>query len=389
MCAKTLPAVKFFGVTFFSKKVTKYYATVESTIHYIDKKIKGCYNYYLIREIYLEGRKPIMKLLFIFTGGTIGSTKRNDVISTDENKSYMIIDAYRSKYGIDFDYDAIEPYVELSENNTGRHIRMLVNAVTQNQNKGYDGIIVTHGSDTLQYSAAAIGYCIGLNSLPICLVAANLPIEDSRSNALDNLHGAIKFIEGACGRGAFVIYRNASSDTVKAHRATRLIGAKAYSDDSESVGGIAFGYFDKNYNFIKNPDYTERADEAEPLDATLLGDISREIVVISPYPGMIYPQISDGVKYVVLNTYHSGTLNTKAENTIDFLNKARERGIDVYASGTSCGARYLSADCFDLLNIIPINSISPVAAYIKLWLITSMGEDSRTLMSASIGGDIA
>ncbi len=330
-----------------------------------------------------------MKLLFIFTGGTIGSTKRNDVISTDENKSYMIIEAYRSKYGIDFDYDAIEPYVELSENNTGRHIRILVNAVKQNQNKGYDGIIVTHGSDTLQYSAAAIGYCIGLNSLPICLVAANLPIEDSRSNALDNLHGAIKFIEGACGRGAFVIYRNASSDTVKAHRATRLIGAKAYSDESESVGGIAFGYFDKNYNFIKNPDYTERADEAEPLDATSLGDISREIVVISPYPGMIYPQISDGVKYVVLNTYHSGTLNTKAENTMDFLNKARERGIDVYASGISCGARYLSADCFDLLNIIPINSISPVAAYIKLWLITSMGENPRTLMSASIGGDIA
>ena len=32
MCAKTLPSVKFFGVTFFSKKVTKHYATVERTM---------------------------------------------------------------------------------------------------------------------------------------------------------------------------------------------------------------------------------------------------------------------------------------------------------------------------------------------------------------------
>ena len=32
MCTKTLPAVKFFGVTFFSKKVTKYYAIVERTM---------------------------------------------------------------------------------------------------------------------------------------------------------------------------------------------------------------------------------------------------------------------------------------------------------------------------------------------------------------------
>ena len=44
---------------------------------------------------------------------------------------------------------------------------MLVRTVKENADKGYDGIIVTHGSDTLQYSAAAIGYCMGLESLPI------------------------------------------------------------------------------------------------------------------------------------------------------------------------------------------------------------------------------
>ena len=60
-----------------------------------------------------------MKLLFIFTGGTIGSTLHGDVISTDGDKSRKIIETYREKFGIGFEYDAVEPYTALSENNTG------------------------------------------------------------------------------------------------------------------------------------------------------------------------------------------------------------------------------------------------------------------------------
>ena len=152
-----------------------------------------------------------MKLLFIFTGGTIGSTQSGNFISVDSNKSYLIIDAYSKQYNVDFEYDVLEPYTELSEYNGGWHIRSLVSCIKQNASKGYDGIIVAHGSDTLQYSAAAIGYCLGKCSLPICLVAANSPIENPTSNALDNLHGAISFIKQGGGSGTFVIYRNAKA----------------------------------------------------------------------------------------------------------------------------------------------------------------------------------
>ena len=108
-----------------------------------------------------------MKLLFVFTGGTIGSTQKGNVISADSDKPYKLIKAYDEKYRIDFDYDVIEPYTELSENNTGWHISRLVECIKQNLNKNYDGIIVTHGTDTLQYTAAAVGYSFGVSSLPI------------------------------------------------------------------------------------------------------------------------------------------------------------------------------------------------------------------------------
>ena len=76
-----------------------------------------------------------MKLLFVFTGGTIGSTQNGDVISSDAEKSYKIIDAYNARYGIDFEYDTVEPYTELSENNTGWHIKKLVGCLTDNASK--------------------------------------------------------------------------------------------------------------------------------------------------------------------------------------------------------------------------------------------------------------
>ena len=206
-----------------------------------------------------------MKILFVFTGGTIGSTESGGVISVDKNKATGIVKYYRDAYGIDFDYDVVGPYNELSENNTGVNLRKLCTCVSRSIDKGYDGIIVTHGTDTLQYSAAALGYTLGLSETPVCIVSANRPIENEKTNALDNLRGAIKFIESGEGRGAFVVYRNDNSDTVRMHRATRLVGVKAFSDDVSSIRGEVYGHFDKDFKFIKNPKYGEEEDTVSTL----------------------------------------------------------------------------------------------------------------------------
>ena len=329
-----------------------------------------------------------MKLLFVFTGGTIGSTQSGNVIFADTNKSYKIIDAYDRRYGIDFEYDVTEPYTELSENNTGWHIKRLVECIKENENKNYDGIIVTHGSDTLQYSAAAIGYCCGANSLPVCLVAANSPIEREDSNALDNLRGAIDFVRQKGGRGAFVVYRNANSNVVQVHRATRLIASNAYSDEVLSVRGSVYGSFESEFKFLKNSQYCEKGDEIELLDVSGLSEEDNEIMMLNVYPAMIYPTISKNVKYVILNSYHSGTINTKAQSTLDFLSGAKANNVTVYVTGVSDGAQYSSTEAFETLGLLPLNNISPISAYIKLWLICAMGKNPDEILQFSLCGDV-
>ena len=329
-----------------------------------------------------------MKVLVIFTGGTIGSQLSNGWISPDGHTKRELIRHYEEKYGNSVQLVTKAPYSILSENLSSKKINILVKTVLESLDGGYDGIIVTHGTDTLQYSAAALGYALGLSSIPVCIVSANRPIEHKGSNALDNLRGAVSFIESGAGRGAFVIYRNDDSKTVYAHRATRLVGVKVFSDEVASIKNVPYGRFDKNFKFIKNRKYKEQADEVAPVSAKGIGAVNDGVLFITPHVGMRYPCLSDKVKYVIFNTYHSGTLDTKSAKAKDFFAEARERGIAVYAVGISGGATYESAEAFAALGITPLYNIAPIAAYMKLWLLTGMGEDVKALLPKSLSGDI-
>ena len=43
-----------------------------------------------------------MKILVVFTGGTIGSKTKNGWISTDENTLYTLTDSYKKREDVEF-----------------------------------------------------------------------------------------------------------------------------------------------------------------------------------------------------------------------------------------------------------------------------------------------
>ena len=328
-----------------------------------------------------------MKILFVFTGGTIGSTEQQGIRSADPTKPYKIISLYKESFGIDFDYDTAEPYSELSENNTGLHITSLISCIGEKLTSDYDGIIVTHGTDTLQYTSAAIGYAFGLNTPPICLVSSNAPIEDKSSNALQNLRAAVCFIKEKLGRGVFSIYAN-DGETVTCHRGTRLAGSLAYSDHQQSIFGSIYGSFSKDMSFTQNASYSETPDEIAPFGCVSLSECSDRILVVHPSIGMVYPAIPESTKYILLNTYHSGTINTKSKALIDYLAEAKKKGAEVFALGVDSAISYDSASCFAKLGITPIKNLAPISAYMKLWLADAAGISPDAAISSSLSGDI-
>ncbi len=328
-----------------------------------------------------------MKILFVFTGGTIGSTVKGDYISTDEGKPYILLEEYDKKYGLSFEYDSAEPYTELSENNCGEMIGRLIDTVKERtENGGYDGVIVTHGTDTIQYSAAALAYTLNAK-VPIMILSANRPVEDPLSNGLANMRAAVEFIANVRTPGVWVPYQNEPDGNIYVHFAARLLGSMAFSDKIFSVCDMYYGYFDSGYGFCRNESAELVADEISPLGHGDLAAAAERILFIEPYPGMTYPDI-DGIDYIVHKSYHSGTINTKNYCPKDFFEKAAQNGTAIFLVGVYDGQAYESTGAFGRFSIIPIKHIAPIAAYVKLWLCVSEGKDPAGLLGRSLGSDI-
>lgn len=327
-----------------------------------------------------------MKFLFLFTGGTIGSTGSGIHISPDASKPRLLLDAYDKRYGIDFEYEISEPYRALSENNTGDTLRILSDAVSSRLQDAYDGIIVTHGTDTLQYSSALLSYTLGLCKLPVVLVSSDHPIEDPSANGLQNLRGAVLFLQKRQGRGVYVSYQN-PKEPITIHRGNRLLPYQALSASLYSLEDRIVGFFDENEHYHENPNYHESEDTAT-LSSAGLSTHADHILRLSPYPGLPAPVLSDQTSLVLQETYHSGTLNTADPQMRSFYLSAKEKGIPVYLTGIHGGISYESTDCYDALGLKALPKLSPIAAFIKLWLISSKDAFDETLLYAPIGGDL-
>lgn len=68
---------------------------------------------------------------------------------------------------------------------------ILIEIITHNQD-AYDGFVITHGTDSMVYTAAAMFFALHALKKPIILTGAMYPLNVEKSDAEDNLRGAIQ-----------------------------------------------------------------------------------------------------------------------------------------------------------------------------------------------------
>ncbi len=289
-----------------------------------------------------------MKITVIFTGGTIACSNRNGALSPDGANSFTLIEIYRAVDG-SVEFETLSPYFILSENLGCEHWEKLSDCVKSV--RGSDGVIVTHGTDTMPYTAAYLGLKLGLCDIPVVLVSAAYPLSDSRSNGLDNFRGAVDFIRSGAGKGVFVSYKN-SGENVRLHRAASVLPHQPYSD---SVLSLRDNYFAEivGGEVVLNPGFEEES----------FGDFSEckpngKVLWLRAHPGIVYPPV-DGAKAVLLEGYHSGTLPTAREDFRSFCKAASTAGVPLYLTGSEEGFDYER-------NVLP--PMSPATAYVMLIL---------------------
>ncbi len=302
-----------------------------------------------------------MKISVIFTGGTIGSTYKEKWMSTDDSAKYVLIENYK-KLDNNICFETSSPYTVLSENLSAKELNLLQKQVEKNLNEDYDGIIVTHGTDSLHYTACALQYAFADSEVPIVLVSSAYPLEDERENGNENFEAAVEFIKSKKGTGVFVSYKNENETKTNIHVPTNMLQHSELSADIYSITGKPFAEYDGKITLLKG---TEKISE-KPLGIVEYSENSG-ILVIDSHPGDDFMHSLDSVKAVILKPYHSATLDTANQKLHAFCKKAKEAGIPVFVTGVKEGFAYESTKLFNSIGITPLPFGTFISAYMKLW----------------------
>lgn len=310
------------------------------------------------------------KILVIITGGTIGSEYFDNTINVSKSAD-SIVDRYNLKYKSNEQFDVISPIHILSENLTSFEWQTLLKCLYSTDFKKYKGIIITHGSDTLAYTSAFLGFAFATSEIPIVITAADKPLSNPNSNGFDNFNSAVCLINQGMLCGVFTAYKSSDGDN-NIYLSTRITPADSYTGDFGCFGGEVFAkivshevVFNINPN---NPNISELKKQAVSVPELSL---KRRVIKIEPYPDIDYSQyvLNDNISAVLHTLYHSSTAPTTPKSgLIKFIERCKAHNIDFYICPFIVkDEMYKTSQTLIESGAIPLKNISEYAAFSKLY----------------------
>ncbi len=165
------------------------------------------------------------KILMIATGGTIASKETGaglaPAISAEELLSFVPEIAHFCKV------DAVCPFNLDSTNVYSKHWLELEQIIEENYGR-YDGFVVTHGTDTMAYTAAALSYLVQNSPKPVVLTGSQKSVYLRDTDARRNLADAFAFCADDRAGGIHVVFDGSAILGTRAKK-TRTRSFNAFS----------------------------------------------------------------------------------------------------------------------------------------------------------------
>ena len=136
------------------------------------------------------------KILMIATGGTIASEMTPSGLAPELNPRQLL--SFIPRIAQICEVDCLQLYSLDSTNICPKHWLGIASAVQENYEK-YDGFVISHGTDTMAYTAAALSYLIQHSPKPIVLTGAQKPIWFDSTDSKRNLTDAFIYACRGCG----------------------------------------------------------------------------------------------------------------------------------------------------------------------------------------------
>lgn len=240
------------------------------------------------------------KILVLFTGGTIGSATNDGIIDVEREGKYAVVEAYKSAYGDDVEFECRQVLNILSENMGFSGWEKMIHEINSIDTALYSGVILTHGSDTLAYTSAMLGMYFRHFDIPLFIIASNKPIGEKGSNGLFNFTSAVGLIKEGKYKGIFTLYERVMLPT-------RVIPADTCRDRFGVYGYDGFNDFSIFSGVSENM-------LSRPRERIFHNDVKfgKRVLFIEGYPAMDFGCFvpNEDTAAVLYSPYHSATACT-------------------------------------------------------------------------------
>ncbi|MFB6188763.1 MAG: Glu-tRNA(Gln) amidotransferase subunit GatD [Halapricum sp.] len=277
----------------------------------------------------------------------------------------------------------------LSENMTPEVWQDLAHAIAEEIEAGADGVVVMHGTDTMQFSASAMAFMLD-SPVPIVFTGSQRSADRPSS---DNVMNAVCAVEAAKADAAEVMicmHAGESDDVCALHRGTRARKNHTSRRDAfETVGAEPLGEVDYDAREVSfRREYQERGE----VDLDLAADLETEVELVKFTPGCD-PAVLDaysGKAGIVLEGTGLGHVNT---DWIEYVADLTSDGTEVVMTsqciaGRVCDRVYDTGR--DLLDagVLEGEDMLPGTAKVKLMWALANAEDVAETMGTSLAGEI-
>ena len=257
-----------------------------------------------------------MKILMLFTGGTISSAVSLGSISPVSHKvgtDSRIVNAFISAYPeyedkLTFECDYL--LNKLSENITLYDWDKIVKAIKSKDLSGYGAVFIAHGSDTLAYFSNMLSIVFKNSSVPIFVISSDKVIGDKTANGLINMKTAADAALSKKYSGVYVPYKNQGKDPVL-HKGYQIIQSDILGSDF--------------YSLVSKPVYLDE-----------YRGFTKKVILLKSYVGADYGFVDlKAVDCVLIELYHGGTSDFNCVKKL--CERASENGAKVYAASLKSG----------------------------------------------------
>jgi len=323
-------------------------------------------------------------ILLLTTGGTIASMPGGDGLQPSDSGVFQReMEQLRTYYDI-----TVRELMTLDSSNIRpAEWQLIAQGIWENR-QGFDGIVVSHGTDTMGYTASAVTFMLPNIDIPVVFTGSQLPLIDMLSDGPDNLRTA--FAMAAAGHnGIFLAFDRKV-----------MLGCRAVK--VRASGFSAFESINARYTALVSNAGLSVDEMMLPVHTgqpALRTDISDEVFLLKLTPG-ISPKIFDalmemGYKGIVIEAFGLGGINILGEG-LGAIRRCLDKGINVVVTSqclydsANLGVYQVGVKLLEL-GVIQGRDMTSEAAMTKLMWAIGQGLDNQQiadLFAQNLAGEV-